>query len=212
MILPIVGSVVYFLHDQSEKSDKIRTNKASLCVVRGNYYRLFSSFTQQHQDSRNASEILNHQTCLPRIIKRIQQGLYQRSMLTESPCTSEKNFNVKETGSQSFALSVSPLKEGKHHFRHFGVLALKRLSIFLPSPRPTASASNLINSAKFDGAAGSAIKKNINIIWDVIYRCNQIKLKYVPNNSYDKPLFSWFERVLIQLSVRAFGGERIRND
>lgn len=212
MILPIVGSVVYSLHDQSEKSDKIRTNKASLCVVRGNYYRLLSSFTQQHQDSRNASEILNHQTCLPRIIKRIQQGLYQISMLTESPCTSEKNFNVKETGSQNFALSVSPLKEGKHHFRHFGVLALKRVSIFLPSPRPTASASNLINSAKFDGAAGSAIKKNINIIWDVIYRCNQIKLKYVPNNSYDKPLFSWFERVLIQLSVRAFGGERIRND
>ena len=133
-------------------------------------------------------------------------------MLTESPCTSEKNFNVKETGSQNFALSVSPLKEGKHHFRHFGVLALKRVSIFLPSPRPTASASNLINSAKFDGAAGSAIKKNINIIWDVIYRCNQLKLKYVPNNSYDQPLFSWFERVLIELSVRAFGGERIRND
>ena len=89
-------------------------------------------------------------------------------MLTESPCTREKNFNVKETGSQNFALSFPPLKEGKQHFRHYRVLALKVVSIFLPSPKPNASASNLINSAKFDGAAGSAIKKNSNIIWDAI--------------------------------------------
>ena len=33
VVLPVVGSAVYFLHDQSEKSDKIRTNKASLCAV-----------------------------------------------------------------------------------------------------------------------------------------------------------------------------------
>ena len=51
---------------------------------------------------------------------------------------------------------------------HFRVLSLKGVSIFLPSPKPNASASNLINAAKFDGAAGSEIKKNINIIWDAI--------------------------------------------
>ena len=77
-------------------------------------------------------------------------------------------LNVKETGSQNFALSFSPLKEGKQHFRHFRVLALKVVSIFLPSPKPNASTSNLINSAKFDGAAGSEIKKNSNVIWDAI--------------------------------------------
>ena len=72
-------------------------------------------------------------------------------------------LNVKETGSQNFALSFSP-----QHFRHFRVLALKVVSIFLPSPKPNASTSNLINSAKFDGAAGSEIKKNSNVIWDAI--------------------------------------------
>lgn len=84
-------------------------------------------------------------------------------MLTECPCTSEKNFNVKQTGSQNFALSDSSLKESV-----ISMFWFKKVVNFLPRPKPNAAASHLINSAKFAGAAGSAIKKNIDIIWDVI--------------------------------------------
>ena len=61
MVLPVVGSAVYFLHDQSEKSDKIKSELIKqACVQLGYTFSLLSSFTQQHRDSRNASEILNH--------------------------------------------------------------------------------------------------------------------------------------------------------
>ena len=59
MVLPVVGSAVYFLHDQSEKVTKSELIKQA-CVQLGYTFSLLSSFTQQHRDSRNASEILNH--------------------------------------------------------------------------------------------------------------------------------------------------------
>ena len=59
MVLPVVGSAVYFLHDQSEKVTKSELIKQA-CVQLGYTFSLLSSFTQQHWDSRNASEILNH--------------------------------------------------------------------------------------------------------------------------------------------------------